>query len=82
MKKKKIKVILKKILKLNNKSLDQIFNGKKDLNMSECPFWDSLTHVKLIMSIEKEFNIKITNKNFSKLNSIKKILSIISITIN
>lgn len=38
------------------------------------PKWDSLNHIKLIITIEKKFNIKFEAKIISELNSYKKIL--------
>lgn len=38
--------------------------------------WDSLANVKIIIGLEKKFKKKIQSNNFTKLNSIKNIISI------
>ena len=39
--------------------------------------WDSLSHIKVINLIEKEYKLKINQKNFDKLKSFKSILKLI-----
>ena len=56
-----------------------IFRLGKDVDLdnissSNLPKWDSLNHIKLIISIEKKFNIKFESKIISELNSYLKIL--------
>ena len=64
------------------KIVDKIFLDifslkKKDLNINlnskNLKTWDSLNHVRLIVSLEKKFKTKIKNSDIIKLNSIKKI---------
>ena len=42
-------------------------------NMLTCSNWDSLTHVKLIMQIEKIFKLKIAVKHYLNMTSYKAI---------
>ena len=56
-----------------------IFRLGKDVDLdnissSNLPKWDSLNHIKLIVSIEKKFNIKFESNIISELNSYLKIL--------
>ena len=56
-----------------------IFRLGKDVDLdnissSTLSKWDSLNHIKLIISIEKKFNIKFESKIISELNSYLKIL--------
>ena len=50
----KIKQVLGKVLQedLNQKVLDEI-------NMKTCEKWDSLSHLKIIIGLEEEFDIEI-----------------------
>ena len=50
----KIKDVLEKILQqdLSQKDL-------KDINMQTCENWDSLSHLRIIIGLEEEFNIEI-----------------------
>ena len=73
---KKLLSLFKKNLKLNKKLIGRLEkNG--DLLRSTYSNWDSLVHVKLLMDIEKTFNIKITSGNFTNFNSFQKIKKIL-----
>ena len=68
---KKLLSLFKKNLKLNKKHMGRLEkNG--DLLRSTYSNWDSLVHIKLLMDIEKTFNIKITSGNFTNFNSFQK----------
>tara|TARA_B100000787_G_scaffold169524_1_gene160976 strand:+ start:462 stop:689 length:228 start_codon:yes stop_codon:yes gene_type:complete len=67
---KKLLLILKNVL--NNKKIN------KDSNSDNIPQWDSLAYINIIVKIEKEFSIKVNQKNFHKFNSFKDILKIIN----
>lgn len=41
------------------------------------PGWDSLSHIKLMISIEKSFSIRFTAKEISNLNNVGELVSII-----
>jgi acyl carrier protein len=63
----KIKNVFKKLFQI---SADKILNAK----INNVEKWDSLTHIDLILEIERTFKIKkINNKDIAKLNSFKKI---------
>ena len=64
----KLKKIFKKIFKENKKLYD----------MENTKNWDSLNHLRLIVEIQKEFQIKISNTDVPKLISQKKIIKYIS----
>ena len=68
----KLKIIFKKVFKEN----------KKVYNMENTSNWDSLNHLKLIIEIQKKFQIKISNINVPKLVDQKKIVQYISKKIN
>jgi len=68
----KLKIIFKKVFKEN----------KKVYNMENTSNWDSLNHLKLIIEIQKKFQIKIPNINVPKLVDQKKIVQYISKKIN
>lgn len=67
------------------KNLEEIFkknfkNFKKNKNfdkmkMDELKDWDSISHVNLMLKIEKVFKIKLTASEFFELTSVKKILN-------
>tara|TARA_B100001057_G_scaffold491606_1_gene582227 strand:+ start:764 stop:1006 length:243 start_codon:yes stop_codon:yes gene_type:complete len=40
--------------------------------------WDSLTHIKIIVDIEKDFNLKINTSMIGELNSVKSIIQFLS----
>ena len=60
----------KKFLKI------RIYQKKIDnLKMSNYDSWDSLTHIKLLLEIEKKMKIKFSMKEISEINSFNKIVS-------
>ncbi len=62
---------IKKIfIKIFNLSASQ-FNDK--LTSKDLKKWDSLNHIKLIVSLEKKFKKKVNTGKISELNSVKKI---------
>ena len=63
----KLKKIFKKIFKENKKLYD----------MENTKNWDSLNHLRLIVEIQKEFQMKIPNIDVPKLVSQKKIVKYI-----
>ena len=69
-KKKKLLFILKKIL--NNRKINE------NSNIDNVPQWDSLSYINIIVKVEKEFSIKVNQKNFHKFDSFKNIFSIIN----
>jgi len=61
------------------KIVKNILNEKIDLNSKQtnCKNWDSMSNFSILSSLEKKFKIRINQRNFGKLNSIKDILKII-----
>jgi acyl carrier protein len=57
---------------------ERIFKKKinefEKLEFNNTKYWDSLKHIQLIISLEKEFNIKITTSDVEKLTSYIKII--------
>ncbi|WP_442862335.1 acyl carrier protein [Campylobacter sp. 2457A] len=45
-----------------------------DVSMQNCPSWNSLAHIDIIMSLEEEFDIKFDKEKLTKLNSQKILL--------
>lgn len=66
-----------------NKKIEKIFSNiiKKKINLKSSNKntvgWDSLNHVKLILSLEKNFKIKFALSEFDQLNSFASIKKII-----
>ena len=44
--------------------------------------WDSLNHIKIVLGIEKEFNIKFALSEFDEINNIKNLKKLIKSKIN
>ena len=59
--------------------LKNILNERIDINSSQdnCKNWDSMAYLSILTSLEKNFKIKVTQKNFNSFNSVKNILKII-----
>ena len=54
-----------------------IEDSKKNLRMIDLIDWDSLTHMNLIVLIEKEFNIELTGDEIAEMVSFYRIREII-----
>lgn len=67
----KIGEILKLILKIDKKKVE-------DISISNSDSWDSLKHITIIMTLEEEINVKFTNDEISKATSFETIFDIIS----
>jgi acyl carrier protein len=52
-------------------------NVLKNLTMEEVPKWDSLTHMDLITSIEKEFSIQLTLDEIMSMRSLDAIRGVV-----
>ncbi|WP_343187615.1 acyl carrier protein [Buchnera aphidicola (Periphyllus koelreuteriae)] len=70
--KKKVKKIIRKCLSYKKKIKNKHF-FKTDLNA------DSLDMIEIIMSIEEKFSINISDKESSKINTIKNLIKLIKI---
>ena len=64
-----LKKIFKKEIGLNVKKRSKIYDYVK---------WDSMGNFNLLLSIEKNFKIKFSPKEFSKLNSYEEILKVVT----
>lgn len=62
-------------IKKNFLAIFKIKNTKYNSKISRKNFdeWDSMNHLNFMMSLEKEFNINFTHKEFINLNSVEKI---------
>jgi acyl carrier protein len=60
----KIERILKKILKVKN---------LKNITSKNCKNWDSIAQMTIVMEIEENFNIQLTDKDIYSLNTVEKI---------
>tara|TARA_B100000795_G_C22521965_1_gene331722 strand:- start:306 stop:542 length:237 start_codon:yes stop_codon:yes gene_type:complete len=70
---KKIHSILKKIFKS-----EKIPKEVKKLKFGSFKSWDSLSHLNLLLLIEKEFKIKFPLKEMFEIRSIKQIITILN----
>jgi len=68
------KKTLEEIFKKNFKNFKKSKNFDK-MKMDELKDWDSISHVNLMLKIEKIFKIKLTASEFFELTSVKKILN-------
>jgi len=68
---------IKKIINVVSKCLN-LKEGDLDFNSSRKNIkkWDSLNQVKIMIQIEKNFNVKINPKDYEKITSIKNIPSV------
>ena len=66
----KLKKIFSIILKVKEKKISNI-------KRANIPNWDSLNHIKIMICIENEFNIKFGAKKFNEVDSYKKIFKIL-----
>ncbi len=68
---------MKKII-LIQKIFEKIFKSKiknfENLEFNKSKNWDSLKHIQLIVSLEKELKVKIKTSDVEKLTSYKKII--------
>ena len=78
-----MKNITDQILKVVSKEFSV---GLKDINLDTGPGdlvkWDSLGSLRLVMSIEKEFNIQLTIDDIVTVNSIKDLIKVVSNLLN
>ena len=65
--------IIKKLKNIFTKNFNQKISKVDTLKFGESKKWDSLRHIQIIISIEKEFNIKIKTSDVGQLTSFVKI---------
>jgi len=56
---------------------DDAIEISPETTANDIPGWDSLGHIKLMVSIEKKFSIKFTAKEISNLKNVGELLTII-----
>tara|TARA_B100000989_G_scaffold264374_1_gene216756 strand:- start:2293 stop:2538 length:246 start_codon:yes stop_codon:yes gene_type:complete len=66
-----VKKILLKVLKISDKEF------KENIGAYNNPSWDSMNHLEILLSLEKNFNIKFSQNEISKLDSFTNIIKII-----
>lgn len=71
-----VKQILFKILKINEKKF------KDNIGVYNNANWDSMSHLEILLSLEKKFKIKFTQLEISKLDSYLNIIRIIDKKVN
>lgn len=54
---------------------DEDFVLDKTLKREDLEAWDSLTHIQLVLSLEKEFGVKFTTQQITKMQSVEDIIS-------
>jgi acyl carrier protein len=57
---------------------DDSLTLRQDMTADDVESWDSLTHVDLIVAIEKEFRIKLTIGEVSDLKSVGQLTALVS----
>lgn len=65
----RIKKIMAELFNVNIETIPD------EATIKEIENWDSLNHIKLIMEIENEFNIKFDTEVIPELNSLEKIIN-------
>lgn len=48
-----------------------------DLSAKDVDGWDSLTHIRLLLSVEKKFNVKFTTSEIGRLENVGDLVSLI-----
>jgi acyl carrier protein len=48
-----------------------------DLTLERIPGWDSLTHINLIVAIEREFNVRFTTNEVSNIKDLRGLTTLI-----
>jgi acyl carrier protein len=56
---------------------DETIEVTPQLTAKEVEGWDSLTHIRLILSVEKVFKIKFTNSEIAKLQNLGELVALI-----
>jgi acyl carrier protein len=56
---------------------DDTIQVTPQLTAKDVDGWDSLTHIRLILSVEKAFKIKFTNSEITKLENVGELVALI-----
>ena len=67
----KIHEIVSEVLNIEKKEINNSCSSKNIQN------WDSLANFNILISKKKKFSIKIKTQDYSKLNSVKEIISLV-----
>lgn len=66
-----------KIISIISQVLEVDINKiKPDMAIGDLPEWNSLNHIKIIASIEKEYNIKFASTDLAEIEDISDIVSL------
>ena len=57
---------------------DGTLEARDDLRASDVPGWDSLTHVQLIVSVEKAFRVRFTTKEVQGLSRVGDLVALVA----
>ncbi len=71
-----VKKILFKVLKISKKEF------RENIGAFNNPKWDSMNHLEILLSLEKNFNIKFNQNEISKLDCYTNIIKILKKKIN
>ena len=67
----RLKSIMSKIFRVPQEKITD------EATMKDVPGWDSLTHIDLILFLEKEFNIRLTGEDIAEMRNVKAIKEIL-----
>jgi acyl carrier protein len=56
---------------------DDSIVARPDLTADEVEEWDSLTHIRLVLTIEKKFNVKFSASEIAKLKNVGEFVDLI-----
>ena len=65
------------ILKILTLILKQNFSDDACPKREDCPTWDSLNHVEIVILLEEEFSVRFTGEEVATLNSFEEIRQVI-----
>ena len=68
----KIKKIMSEVFRISD---EKIFDNSR---MQDIDGWDSMTHMELILRLEKEFEIMISGDDIAEMNSLESIILMIN----
>ena len=69
--------LLKQISTIFTDTLDEEVNIKEETTANDVEEWDSLTHIQLVVAIEKHFKIRFTSIEIQSWNNISEMLDCI-----
>jgi len=65
------------ILAIINETFE-IDNASENISRQNCPQWDSLNHLNLILALEEEFNVSIEPEEINQMIDYEQIVTILS----